>query len=161
MNMQLEQALQLAGHVTIRAHDPDYEYSRDTYQTGEIVHDDHNTIQSSGIAYILAMLLADATNEGSGQPRKFGITQIGLIDTGAIERWKADLTDQYISGSSIVNVLYIASINPPTQPHNVNAARLYLDTAGTTVLATSSYSSFQKTSTLALTLEWTLTLTGV
>ena len=144
-NIQLEQALQLAGHVTIRAHDPEYAYSRDTYQTGEIVHDDHNTIQSTGIAYILAMLLADVVNESLGQPRKYGITQIGLLDTGAVERWKQDLTDQYISGSSVVNVLYIASINPPTQPHNVNAARLYLDTAGATLLATASFTSFSKT----------------
>lgn len=155
MNLSHECGLQ--GRVILREHKKNYEYARETYQSAEVLHDDHNAIQASGIAYILAMLLADPINGG----QRFGITQIGLIDSGGFERWKADLTDQYISGSSIVNVLYITSVNPPTQPHFVNAARLYLDSGGTTVLATASFTQFQKTSTLALTLEWTINLLGV
>lgn len=159
--MKLKNGLQLKGHVRIRGHKPDYEYARDTYQHGDLIHDDHNAIDSGGISYILQMLLADAANEGSGQPRKYGITQLGVMDTGGTERAKLDLTDQYVSGSSIVNVLYLTSAQPSGQPYTLDRARLYLDTAGATLLATASYSSYVKNSLIAVTYEWTVTLTGV
>lgn len=159
--MELRNALQLAGHVRVRAHKPDYQYSRDTYKHGDLIHDDHNAIQSTGIGYILQMLLADAANEGSGQPRKYGITQIGVFDTGNVERAKLDVTDQYVSGSSIINVLYLTSAQPAGQPYDLDQARLYLDTAGATLLAIATHSSYNKNSLIAVTYEWTVTLTGV
>jgi hypothetical protein len=158
--VELKNGLQLKGHVRIRGHKPDYQYSRDNYQHGDLTHDDHNAIQSTGIDYICRMLLADAANEGAGQPRRYGITQMGVLDTGDVERAKLDVTDQYVSGSSIVNVLYLTSAQPAGQPHNLNQARLYLDTAGATLLAIAFHSSYNKNSLIAVTYEWTLTLTG-
>lgn len=156
-NLEMLENAVLNGHVTIRAHDPDYVYARDTYQAGEIVHDDHNAIQSTGIAYILNMLMADSVNPSP--TRQYGITQIGLWSTAPAEVHKADLTDQYISGSSVVNVLYLTTAQPAAQPVTLSSARLYLDTAGATLLAIASFANISKTNLLALTLQWTLTLT--
>lgn len=151
----LERAV-LSGHVTIRAHAPDWVYDRATLEMGQVLHEDHNAIQTTGIAYILAMLLADPMLE----PRQYGITQIELLDVTPSTRAKLDLTDQYVSGSSIFNVLYLTSIQGNAAP-NLATAKLWLDAGGLTLLALNSFTPFQKTSSLALTVQWTVNLTGV
>lgn len=156
--MRLIEQAGLSGFVRIRTHEPGYEYSRESYRTGEIIHEDHNAIQAAGITYILNMLKADPVVEA----RQYGITQMGIHDTGGTQRYKGDLTDQYLSTSStLVNVLYLASLQPAGQPYSLNQARLYLDAGGTVLLATATYGTFSKTSSLAATFEWSITLTGV
>jgi hypothetical protein len=156
--MRLIESADLSGFVRIRAHEPDYEYSRKSYESGELIHADHNAIQAPGIAYILEMLKADPVTD----PRRYGITQMGIHDTGGTERYKNDLTDQYIGGAGVlVNVLYLTSLQPIGQPYNIDQARLYLDAGGTTHLATATYGAFQKNVTLAVTFEWSITLAEV
>ena len=98
MNL-LERAV-LSGRVTIRAHDPNWVYDRAALEDGSVLYDDHNAIQATGIAYILNGLMADAVN--ASPARAYGITQIELLDTTPSTRIKQDLTDQYVSGSSVV-----------------------------------------------------------
>jgi hypothetical protein len=148
--------LALRGEVTIRGHDPEYKYARDTFERGGVLWQRKNAIQTAGVQYILSMLLADAVNGGL----RYGITQIELLDTAPSTRVKQDLTDQYLSGSNVVNILYLTS----TQGNgvaNLSSAKLWLDTGGTTLLATNTFTAFQKTSSLALTVQWTVNLTGV
>lgn len=159
MNLEMLEKAVLEGRITIRAHESDYVYSRDTYQAGEVLHDDHNAIQAAGITYILNMLMADPVNPTP--VRQYGITQIGLWSTAPLEVHKADLTDQYVSGASVVNVLYLTTTQPASQPVTLNQSRLYLDTAGATLLAIANFSNITKTNLLALTLQWTVTLVGL
>lgn len=157
--VELIERAALSGRVTIRGHDPSYQYARDTYLEGEVLHDDHNAIQAGGIAFILNMLMADPTN--ATPARQYGIVQMGAWSVAPAEVVKADLTDQYISGSSIKSVLYLTSVQPASQPVTLNQARLYLDAAGATLLAIGNFTNIIKTTSLALTLEWTVNLTGV
>lgn len=136
----MNESIQLKGHIKI------------TDDNGQVLYDDHNTIVSGGLAYICTMLLADPTNGG----QRFGITQMAVFDAGNVERYRSDLTDQYVSGSSVVNVLYIPANQPATQPVTFTRARLYMDTAGATLLAESPTISIVKTTSLGLTLEWTI-----
>lgn len=155
---RLGEACSLHGHVRAFVHAPGYVYTRETYTLGSLVHDDHNAINSAGITYLLQMLLADVANEAA-QPRKYGITMMGVSGGGA-EKYKGDLTDQYVSGNGVRNILYVPTTSPAVQPVNLDAATLYLDTNGTVVLATANLTPFQKTASLGVTLEWTITLTG-
>jgi hypothetical protein len=154
--MRLTQAITTSGHVRIYAHDPSYQYSRDTYRRGQVLHDHHNAIQAVGLTYIAQMLMADPVND----PQKYGITQIGVKSTAGSEVHKADLTDQYVSGTDVINVLYLTSAQPASQPVDLDGATLYLDDGGLTQLATASFSTISKTSLLAVTFEWMLSLTG-
>lgn len=152
--MKLIQPVTLKGHVRVFGHPPSYRYSRDTYRRGRLLHDKHNAIVAAGLAYICEMLRADPSND----PQKYGITQVGLDDSGGTEVHKADLTDQYVSGSSIINVLYLTSSQPASQPVDLEGATLYLDTAGATELATATFTTISKTNLLAATFEWMVTL---
>jgi GTPase SAR1 family protein len=156
--MRLTDAVGMSGFVRIRTHDPEYEYSRESYEAGELIHADHNSILAPGITYILNMLKADPVTDA----RQYGITQMSIFDTGGTQRYKADLTDQYLSGAdTLVNVLYMTSLQPVGQPYNINYALLSMDAGGLTFLANAGFGAFQKNNTLAVTFEWSIKITGV
>jgi hypothetical protein len=154
--VNLRHDLRLRGHVRIYGHKPGYSYARDTYRRGRVLHDRRNSIQAAGLAYIAQMLLADPVND----PQKWGITQIGVNNDASppVEVHKADLTDQFTSGASVVNVLYLTSVQPASQPVNLTGATLYLDNGGLTKLATATFATIAKTTLLAVTFEWSIDL---
>jgi hypothetical protein len=137
--------LRLRGHVKITQH---------TSAGDVVVVDEPNTIIPAGRDYLAGLFLKDGVNL-SYSP---GLTQIGLW-AGGIERYKADLTDRYITGgSNAVAVLYVPTTQPATQPHTFDEIRLYANTGGSVYVAQKTGLSVAKNNTLALTVEWTLTL---
>ena len=76
-----------------------------------------------------------------------------------MERYKADITDRYTSGSNAIAVLYVPTVAPSGQPYTFNEARLFTDTAGATYLAQKTGINVIKNSSLGLTVEWTITPT--
>lgn len=137
--------LKLRGHVRIVQHS----------SAGDIVVvDEANTIIPAGRDYLTGLLLNDGVNR-SYSP---GLTQIGLW-AGGIERYKADLTDRYTTaGSSAVAVLYVPTTQPSGQPYTFNEIRLYANASGSVYVAQKTGLSVAKANTLALTVEWTLTI---
>lgn len=146
--------LHIRGHVRIRVHPAGYVYHRGNYQSGRVLMDDPNTIIPAGRDYLATLLIKDGTNLAYTP----GITQVGLW-AGGIERYKADLTDRYTTGSNAVGVLFVTTTQPSGQPYTFNEVRLYANSSGSVYVAQKTGLNIEKNNTLALTVEWTLTLT--
>lgn len=142
--MSLKSSLAIRGRVKITQHGP---------WGSIVVVDDENTIIAAGRDYLAGLLLNDGTNRAYTP----GLTRIGLW-AGGVERYKADLTDRYTSGSSVVAVLYVTTTQPAGQPYTFDEIRLYANTSGSTYIAQKTGLNVAKNNTLALTVEWTLTL---
>lgn len=140
----ITEALTLRGHVKITQHGPG---------GSVVVMDSENTIIAAGRDYLTGLLLNDGVNRAYTP----GLTQIGLW-AGGIERYKADLTDRYTNGSSAVAVLFVTTAQPAGQPYTFDEIRLYANTAGSVYVAQKTGLNVAKNNTLALTVEWTLTL---
>ncbi len=144
MSLEYSLSLTLRGHVRITSHGPG---------GAVVVVDGANTIIPAGRDYLAGLFLNDGVNRAYTP----GLTQIGLW-AGGIERYKADLTDRYTSGSSAVAVLYVPTTQPSGQPYTFDEIRLYAGSSGSVYVAQKTGLNVVKNNTLALTVEWTLTL---
>ena len=151
--MKLGDGIIWTGRVRVRGHPPGYEYARSTYKRGRVLHDDHNGIDPAGLALLGALLMA-------APAPAVGITQMEVLAAG-VSQAKLPLTDQYASGGQVVNVLYLSTTQPPTQPVTLESVNLYAGAGGSARLAFATLGSIGKTTTLAVTIEWTVTLSGV
>ena len=155
MNTPAHSGLSVTGRVRVRAHPPGTTYHRGLLESGDLLLDERNTIFASGLAYVATMLLADPIND----TRRYGITEIGLLDEADVEVHKGVLTDNYTSGGAVVCVLFLPSTLPAVQPVNIAGARLYLDENADVLLAGKVFNpAISKTNLLSLTLDWTVTL---
>jgi len=142
------------GYVKVYETPKNYVYSRRTYKKLKLLQEGKNTIGTTGKDNLGDNLLYyDAEYlSGGAATAKYGIKSITLKD-GATILQVVTISDQYVISNKLVNIFYIPSYYPATQPATIDNVDI---SYATKTLST----AINKTEQIGLLFEWEITITG-